>query len=127
MCRALFFVKERSLDAVWVAFEGKRAVFEMRQEDGRNFYEIIDDLALGEAGPGVEDFIEIGNFHSLSRDFDFGYLAHELLSRSNLALCPNQPNSGKCPLAYGRGNTRGSGEMSEAESRCVVPNSCEFV
>ena len=57
--RTVFFVEEHATYAVGIALESERASREMRQEQGGDTNVIVDYLALGEAGFGVKDFIDI--------------------------------------------------------------------
>jgi hypothetical protein len=43
----------------------------MRQDRGRDPRVVVDDLALGEAGLGIEDLVEVGELELASFDDDF--------------------------------------------------------
>jgi len=55
--RAHLLVEERAGDARGVTLEGQRAIGEVREEMGRDFKIIVDDVGLGEVGLGIEDLL----------------------------------------------------------------------
>jgi hypothetical protein len=57
--RRALLVEELRVHAVGVALHRQRPVFQVRQQHRRDLREIIDHLALGEAGVGIEDLVEI--------------------------------------------------------------------
>lgn len=59
MRRALLLVEEKASDAIRVSLEGEGPIFQVWQEDWRNFDIIINDLALGEAGLGIKTLLRL--------------------------------------------------------------------
>ncbi len=59
MRRCVFFVKVLTAHAVRKPLHRKWTIFDMGKNIARDVFVIVDDLALGEAGLGVHDFVEI--------------------------------------------------------------------
>ena len=52
---------------------------EVRDEDGGDADGVVDDLAFGESGGGIEDLVEVGETELAADDFDDGGSGHRWL------------------------------------------------
>ena len=80
----VLLVEELRVDAVGVALERQRAALDVRQDGRRDAREVVDDVALGEAGLGIEDLVEVRELHLAPADLGqdrVGLLAHDELRR----------------------------------------------
>ncbi len=66
----VFLKEELLVDAVRIALERKRAVAQMRENQRRYGIVVVDDVALGDAFAGIEDFVEIGELEAVAFDVE---------------------------------------------------------
>ena len=74
--RCVLLEEEFLVDAHGIPLHGERLVFQMGQQHGRNSRVIVDYLALGETGGGIQDFIQVGQLQVFAFDLDDRRVAH---------------------------------------------------
>ncbi len=65
----MFFVKEKALHTVGIAFQSDGAILQVRKQDFGDTDVVVYHLAFGETGFGIEDFLEVGNVEIDLSDF----------------------------------------------------------
>src|SRR5258708_1874753 len=76
----IFLEKAGACDAIRMAIEGFRPVFQVRQNIRRNFLIIFDHVAFGNFFFRKINFIKVGELESFPVDFDFHILLHLAIS-----------------------------------------------
>ena len=59
-----------------LALHGEWTSGEMRNQHGRDAHVIINHLALGKAGRGIEDLLQVRELQLAALDFDDGWCRH---------------------------------------------------
>ncbi len=72
----VLFKKELAVYPVGISLQGERPPGQMRHQDRRNASVVVDDLSLGEAGRGIENFIQVGELQLPALNFDHRFFAH---------------------------------------------------
>src|SRR5215510_3807855 len=67
---AVLLVEHLPFDPVRVALEGEGAIVEVGQQGGRDARVVVDHLALGEADPGIEHLVQVGQPQGAFPDAD---------------------------------------------------------
>jgi hypothetical protein len=76
-----------AVHTVRIALEGQRPPFQMRYQNRTDAGVVVDDLALGEAGRGVQNFVQVRQFQLSAQDFNCGCIAHA----ASLGACASLP------------------------------------
>ena len=76
MFGGVFFKKELTVYTVGIALQGERPSGRCGTSDRRNARVVVDDLSLGEAGRGIENFIQVGQLQLPALNFDHRFFAH---------------------------------------------------
>jgi hypothetical protein len=86
--REIFFVKGFAEDAVGKALQSDGTIAKMRENCGRNFNVIIDDVRFGEFASGIENFVRARNGDLLAADFDCGLGGHRVNTAQTSPVFP---------------------------------------
>ena len=76
--RPVAFVEESAFNAIRVPLQRERTVLQVRQEHGRDFDVVINDLPFGKTGLGIENFLQ-------ARDGDFDLVLAMYHDQANMA------------------------------------------
>ena len=68
--------KVLAVHPVGIALQGQRPSRQMRNQDGRDAGVVVDDLSLGEAGRGIQDFVQIRQLQLPALNFNHRCSAH---------------------------------------------------
>ena len=66
----VLLVEELRVDAVRIALERERTPLEVREHEGRDPRVVVDHVALGERGLGIQDLVEVGEREPAAEHLD---------------------------------------------------------
>ena len=100
MLGGILFEEELAVHSIGIAFERQRPSREMWHENRRDARVVVNDLSLGKAGRGIQDFVQIRQLQLPALNFNHRFVAHVASLAFNLSteVCTlrNLTFSGSC-------------------------------